>query len=101
MTMVYRFPMVPDEIPPGNMMIDREAFSKLESGDFESMIDTLRNPRRRCPKLYDDGVYQVESVQLPSGVEVWAVIAVKRFADIIILPVEPQEDSTSQCTKLT
>ena len=92
MTMVYRIPPVPADIPPGHMTVAHEVFVKLESCDLVSMVDTLRNPRRRCQKLYDDGVHQIESVEMPSGAEVWAVIAVKRFAALVILPVEPQEE---------
>jgi hypothetical protein len=100
MTMVIRIPPVPPDLPPGTMMVSQEVLSKLHSDELESLVKTLSDPHRQIELLYEGEDHRVESVQTPTGTEVWVIVVVARGAALVILPVEPQEDglpSTPDC----
>jgi hypothetical protein len=99
MTMVYHIPPIPPDVPPGGLTVAHEVFSNLESDDLESLVDILRDPHRDFQLLYDDEVHRIESVPMPSGAEIWLVIAVTRDAALVILPVEPQEEFVQSMQK--
>jgi effector-binding domain-containing protein len=96
MTMVIRIPPVPADLPPGTVMVAQEVILKLEAEEVESLVETLRDPQRQIELLYDGVDHRVESVQTPSGTEVWIIVVVAKDAALVILPVEPQDDGVSR-----
>jgi hypothetical protein len=92
MIMTIRIPPIPPDLPPGTIVVAREVCLKLESEELDSLVENLRDQLRDIELLSDGEDHWVESVQTPSGTEVWVIVLVARVTSIVILPVEPEED---------